>query len=194
LENPEIAKSPQTLERRIRRLNHGILAILILVIFTSGICPISATVLDEHIIGRTTGIAHQIEPTFVLVRDDMVASKVSLSATEEGDLLEWTFSGPQGRTYTDSHILSSGQDWAQTELDLSLLPSEDVIGTWTLDLSLNGVQQEQQTFTVEPLTGLVWWGPFVGLGVLLVVVLVVGVLVIGGIVVLIGVLRRKKEG
>lgn len=192
-ENPEIAESPGTYKKCIRRINHSSLAILVLVIALSWTYPISATVLDEHIFGRPTGSAHQIEPTFELVRDDMVASKVLLAGVEEGDLLEWTFTGPRGRTYSDSQILSSGQNWALSELDLSVLPSEDAVGSWRLDLSLNGEIQEQQTFTVEPLTGLVWWGPFVGLGVLFFVMLGVGVLVVGGLVVLRGVFRRNKE-
>ncbi|HEU17645.1 MAG TPA: hypothetical protein ENO06_02815 [Methanolinea sp.] len=167
--------------------------ILVLFVTISAIPLTSSAVIDEHILGRAVGSAHQVEPTLELVRDDMVASKVLLSDTKGDDRLEWTFTGPRGRIFSDSQILSAGQNWAQSELDLSLIPSGDVVGTWTLDLSLNGMPEERETFTVEPLTGLVWWGPFVGMGVFLVVVLVAGSLVVGGLVFLKRALQKKKR-
>lgn len=189
LEKSEMVGTFITHRIRIRRL----LVILVLFVAISGIPPTSSAVIDEHIFGRAVGSAQQIEPTLELVRDDMVASKVLLSGTEDGDRLEWTFTGPGGRTFSDSQILSAGQIWAQSELDLSLIPSDEVVGTWTLDLSLNGMPEEKETFTVELLTGLVWWGPFVGLGVLLVVVLVAGSLLVGGLVFLKRALQKKKR-
>lgn len=189
LEKSEMVGTFITHRIRIRRL----LVILVLFVAISGIPPTSSAVIDEHIFGRAVGSAHQIEPTLELVRDDMVASKVLLSGTEDGDRLEWTFTGPGGRTFSDSQILSAGQIWAQSELDLSLIPSDEVVGTWTLDLSLNGMPEEKETFTVELLTGLVWGGPFVGLGVLLVVVLVAGSLLVGGLVFLKRALQKKKR-
>jgi hypothetical protein len=123
----------------------------------------------------------------------MVASEVSLSAAEEGDLLQWVFTGPQGMHYNESETLTPGLSTARVMLDLSLLPSDEAVGSWTLDLFLNEEPAARQDFTVEPLTGLVWWGPFIGLGVLLGVVAIAGVLVFAGILVGKRVFRKKKE-
>lgn len=193
LENSKKGVAPRKKWKKTLHAHPVILAILVLVFIIPWICPISATVLDEHIFGRITGPDQRIESTIELTRDDMISSKVLLSATVEGDLLEWSFTGPQGRVYTDSRVLSSGQNWVQAELDLSQLPSNETVGTWTLELFLNGIPQERQPFTVEPLTGLSWWGPFAGFGVLVFVVVIVGALIGVGLVVLIRVLKRNKE-
>ncbi len=172
---------------------HVILAILVLVFVMSYTSPVSGTVLNEHILGRPTGDGQIIVPTHEFIRDDKVASEVSLSATKEGDLIGWVFTGPRGSRYADTRNLTSGQNIAYFEIDLDPLPSDEAVGSWTMELFLNGISQERQTFTVEPLTGLAWWGPFAGLGVLVVVVVIVGGLIVGGLVVLIRVLRRNEE-
>jgi hypothetical protein len=89
--------------------------------------------------------------------------------------------------------LTPGQSVARAKLDLSLLSTNEAVGSWTLDLSLNEEPADQVNFTVEPLTGLVWWGPFVGVGLLVLFVVILGGLVIGGIVVLRRVFQGKKE-
>jgi hypothetical protein len=150
-------------------------------------------VLEGHVLGRAGGTDFRIEPTLEFTRDDRVISEVSLAAAEEGDLLRWEFTGPHGTNYQENRTLASGQSMARATLDLSLFSSEEAVGSWTLDLFLNEEPADRQDFSVEPLTGLVWWGPFVGLGLLLVAVVIVGVLVFAGIVVLKRVFRKKDK-
>jgi len=170
-----------------------LLIALVLVLVLAGNAPVSAVDLGEHVLGRASGAGPAIESTQVFVRDDVVVSEVTLTAAGGGDLLVWTFTGPRGGEETVSQALSPGQGMARATLDLSLLPPEEAVGSWTLDLSLNGVPGLSQDFSVEPLTGLVWWGPFVGGGVLVLSVVILGVLVCAGVVILQRFFRKKKE-
>jgi hypothetical protein len=130
--------------------------ILVLVFVLLWSAPVSAAILEGHTLGRASGTDLIMEPTLEFTRDDMVASEVSLSAAEKGDLLQWVFTGPQGMHYNESQTLTPGLSTARVMLDLSLLPSDEAVGSWTLDLFLNEEPAARQDFTVEPLTGLVW--------------------------------------
>jgi len=189
--NPERVVAPRYGCRRRLPVRPLILTVLVLVLVWSA--PVSAAILEGHVLGRGSGTDLIIEPTLEFTRDDIVMSEVSLKDTGEGDFLQWVFTGPQGMNYNESRTLTPGQGMARAKLDLSLLPSDEAVGSWTLDLFLNGAPADRQNFTVEPLTGLVWWAPFVGLGVLVGVVVIVGVLAVGGVIVLAGVLRKKEE-
>jgi hypothetical protein len=168
-----------------------VLIVLVLVLLWSA--PASAVVLEGNVLGRASGSDQRIEPASEFTRGDVVMSEVSLRDTGEGDYLQWTFTGPQGMTYNETRTLTPGQSVARAKLDLSLLSTNEAVGSWTLDLSLNEEPADQVNFTVEPLTGLVWWGPFVGVGLLVLFVVILGGLVIGGIVVLRRVFQGKNK-
>lgn len=168
------------------------LTVLVLVLVLLWTSPVSAVVLEGHILGRASGTSLTVEPTLEFTRDDRVISEVSLVAADEGDLLRWEFTGPEGTNYQENRTLSSGQRMARATFDLSLLPSNEAVGSWTLDLFLNGEPADRQDFTVEPLTGLVWWGPFAGVLVFFIAA-VLCVLVVVGIVVIFRAFRKKKE-
>ena len=169
---------------------------LVLVLALAGCTPVTAVTVDGQVLGRTSGTDPVIEPTLEFARDDIVTSDVYLKDAGEGDILEWAFTGPHEMIYNESQSLTTGQSVARTTFDLGLLSTNEAVGLWTLDISLNGEQAVQQDFTVEPLTGLVWWGPFAGAAVLaglvaLVVILVVAV--IAGIVLLLQSSHRKGQ-
>jgi hypothetical protein len=179
--------------RRTLPFRPRILTVLVLVLVLLWSVPVSAAILEGQVLGCAGGADLTIEPTLGFTRDDIVRSEVSLRDTREGDFLQWTFTGPQGMTYNESRTLTPGQSTARAKLDLSLLTTNEAVGSWTLDLSLNGVPADRQNFTVEPLTGLVWWAPFVGAGLLVLSVVILGVLVFAGVVIIQRVFRRKKK-
>ena len=170
-----------------------ILTVLVLVLILLWSAPVSAAILEGQVLGRASGPDQGIEPTFEFTRDDIVVSEVSLNDSKNGDILKWAFTGPQGMKYNESRTLSPGQGTARAALDLSLLSSSEAVGSWTLDISLNEELADQVNFTVEPLTGLVWWAPFVGAGLLILSVVILGVLVFAGVVIIQRVFRRKKQ-
>jgi len=188
---PERVVAPRYRCRRILPLRPFIVTVLVLVLLWSA--PVSAAVLEGHVLGRAGGPDLPIEPALEFTRDDTVFSEVTLENTGDGDHLLWSFTGPQGMKYNESRTLTSGQGMARAKLDLSLLQSNEAVGSWTLDLFLNEEPADRQNFTVEPLTGLVWWAPFVGAGVLFVIVVILGVLVFAGIVVIKRVFQGKNK-
>jgi hypothetical protein len=156
---------------------------LLLVIMA--IPPVSGLTLDQHILGRTSDSDPGIDPTSEFTSDDIVVSEVHLKDAREGDRIEWVYTGPQGTTWNKSQTLNPGQSTAaRATLDLDLFPLRESVGSWTVDLFLNGEPQDRMTFTVEPLTGFTWWGPFLG-GFLL-------VLCVLGVVVVLLVCKKKK--
>lgn len=189
--NNEWVGAPRNGCRKAIPLRPLVLIVLVLVLLWSA--PASAVVLEGNVLGRASGSDQRIEPASEFTRDDVVMSEVSLRDAGEGDLLQWTFTGPQGMTYNETRTLTPGQSVARAKLDLSLLSTNEAVGSWTLDLSLNEEPADQVNFTVEPLTGLVWWGPFVGVGLLVLFVVILGVLVIGGVVVLRRVFQGKNK-
>jgi len=152
--------------------------------------PVSAVTLDHHILGRASDSDPVIEPTFAFTTDDTVISEVHLKDAREGDRIEWVYTGPQGTMWNKSQTLNPGQNTtARATLGLALLPLRERVGSWTVDVFLNGEPQDRVTFTVEPLTGLTWWGPF--LGSFLVILGVLGVVTV--VVVLLAAKKKKAR-
>lgn len=118
---------------------------------------------------------------------DEVVSTVYLNGAVSGDTIRWEFHGPNEISWSQDQVLEKDQANARSVLNLARWPGARGSGTWTLDLLLNREQVKHEEFTVEPLTGLIWWGPFLGA-----FLLVLGILVIGGIIVVILVAARKK--
>lgn len=191
--NPDRVVAPRYNSRRSHPSRPFLVMILVLALVLLWSAPVSAVTLEGQVLGRASGADLTIEPTLEFARDDIVMSEVSLRDTGEGDLLQWTFTGPQGMKYYENRTLTPGHGMARAKLDLGLLSTKEAVGSWSLDFSLNEVPADRQNFTVEPLTGLVWWGPFVGLGLLLLSVVILGVLVFAGVVVIKQVFRRKKK-
>jgi hypothetical protein len=189
---------PGPIFRRTKLLYPRIVTAMLLVLALAlAVCaPATAVMVDGQVLGRTSGTDPVIEPTLEFARDDIVTSDVYLKDAGEGDILEWAFTGPHEMIYNESQSLTTGHSVARTTFDLGLLSTNEAVGLWTLDISLNGVPAVRQDFTVEPLTGLVWWGPFVGAGLLIglvAIVVILGVLVVAGILVVHRVFRKKKE-
>lgn len=152
--------------------------------------PVSAVTLDHHILGRASDSDPGIEPTSEFTTDDTVISEVHLKDEREGDLIEWVYTGPQGTMWNKSQTFNPGQSTtARATLDLDLLPLREIVGSWTVDLVLNGEPQDRVTFTVKPLTGLTWWGPY--LGSFLVILGVLGVVIV--VVILLAVKKKKVQ-
>ncbi len=182
--------------RRTHSVRPLIVSVMVLVLVLLWSIPVTAVTVEGHVLGPASGTDPIVEPTLKFTRDDIVTSEVYLKDAGEGDILQWTFTGPHEMNYNESRTLTPGQSTARATLDLSLLSTNDAVGSWTLDLFLNGVPADRQDFTVEPLTGLVWWGPFVGAGLLIglvVIVVILGVLVVAGILMVQRVFRKKKE-
>jgi len=166
----------RTFPRQYRFLA-GVLIAVALLLAIMGTPPVSAVTLDHHILGLASDSDRGIEPTFAFTTDDTVISEVHLKDATEGDLIEWVYTGPQGTLWNKSQTFNPGQSaTVRATLDLDLLPLRERVGSWTVDLSLNGEPQDRLTFTVEPLTGLTWWGPF--LGSLLAILGVLGVVIV----------------
>jgi hypothetical protein len=194
--NPERVVAPRFSCRRTHSVRPLIVSILVLVLVLLWSVPVTAVTVEGYVLGRASGTDPVIEQTLEFTRDDRVVSEVYLKDTGEGDILQWAFTGPHEMKYNESRTLTPGQSTARATLDLSLLSTNEAVGSWTLDLYLNGAPVDRQNFTVEPLTGLIWWGPFVGAGLLIglvVIVVILGVLVVAGILIVQRVFRKKKE-
>ena len=110
--------------------------------------------------------------------DDRVFSWLSITGTSKGDEIAWTYQGPKGQEVQKSLALAQGGDQTTyMELDLNQYSNAEVAGKWTVTVLFNGEKALTDDFTVEPLTGLVWWGPFAGF-LLLLVFLIAGITVV----------------
>lgn len=174
----------------IRIQNPGISGIIIAIIcILLLVCtPAWGVTLDDHHLegrddtGRLTG------PALTFTAGDRVVSVVRLQGAAGGETIQWVFLGPNEIEWNQSQVLTRDQVDAASQLDLKRWPGVRGTGHWTISVLLNGEQASSGEFQVEPLTGLVWWGPFLGAA-----LLVIGILVILGIALIIIVVTKKKS-
>ncbi|MBN1192043.1 MAG: hypothetical protein JXA46_19985 [Dehalococcoidales bacterium] len=143
---------------------------------------ISSHVLCEEVIdGKPQGI------TTKFTTDDTVYSWVEIKEATDKDEVRWVFTGPYELQYSESKALEPGNDQSvYAVLDLRKYTKEDM-GDWTVTVSLNGNQAFTDSFSVEPLTGLIWWAP-------LIVVLIIVILILVAVsVIIVWIIRRKKR-
>ena len=122
--------------------------------------------------------------------DDRVFSWLSITGTSKGDEIAWTYQGPKGQEVQKSLALAQGGDQTTyMELDLNQYSNAEVTGNWTVTILFNGEKALTDAFTVEPLTGLVWWGPIAGF-LLLLGAIVIAIAVV--LVIILLIMRSRK--
>lgn len=136
--------------------------------------PATTARVEEHGLARrfVGGEPEGVSSSFV--EDETVHAWVRLSAGGASHELRWQFQGPTGRTF-DAWAVANGGGTYEGTLELSPLPDEKAHGAWTVRLDIDGQTAYTDAFTVTDFTGgLVWWGPFVGLALLLIFVATIG--------------------
>jgi len=118
--------------------------------------------------------------------DETVFSWLEVANGTQGDEVYWLFQGPNGITEEYTYPLEwDGEGYCWDSLDLNGYNMEDAVGDWSVTVCINGVEAFTDQFTVEPLTGLVWWGPIIGL-------LMIAVPVSFAIIIVIILIKRRK--
>lgn len=126
-----------------------------------------------------------IDVSDVFLNDEKIISLLLVSNAVQGDTAQWVFQGPTPNLEYMGTFSSGGDTGMIVEVDLSQYPIEEVVGTWTISVSLNEAPVSTLSVRVEErqLGGFVWWGGLVGL-------VIIGAIIGGGYMVL---KRRKKE-
>ncbi len=120
------------------------------------------TVLD-HNLCKEIRDGQPVDITKTFTADDSVYCWLQIKGASIGDKASWLFKGPKGLEVMKSLAVEKADDQSRyTRLDLSLYSNAEVTGNWTVTVSFNGDDLFTDDFTVQPLTGLVWWGPFAG--------------------------------
>jgi hypothetical protein len=138
----------------------------------------TSIVLVEHKLCKEIKNGRPDDVTKNFTTDDRVFSWLAITGTSKGDEIAWTYQGPKGQEIQKSLALAQGGDQTTyMELDLNQYSNAEVTGNWTVTILFNGEKAVTDAFTVEPLTGLVWWGPIAGflllLGAIITVIIVV---------------------
>lgn len=128
-------------------------------------------------------------PAEVFTRDDEVVSVVPVSGAIAGDMLSWTFTGPDGSQWNNTKPLEPGESQGMFGVAMSTLSLRSAVGHWSVEVFYNKVRIDRRTFEVRPLTGLSFKAPFLGTGLVL-----MGALGLGVLILLITLIVRKKKG
>lgn len=103
--------------------------------------------------------------------DETIISLVRVSNAVMGDTIYWSFEGPRVTEEFSYIIDEEGDTGVYAALDLSRFNLVDVVGDWSVQVSINDevvstinlVVEERQ----EPLGGFAWWGGFIGLALII---------------------------
>jgi len=118
----------------------------------------------DHAICKEVENGRTVGKTRKFLSDDHVFCWVKITDNVDWDKVEWLFKGPNGIERSIPYREEwSGEDYCYAMLDLSEYEAREVVGDWKVTLYMNGREVFTEEFTVEPLGGLVWWGPMVGL-------------------------------
>ena len=117
----------------------------------------SGLTVNEHGIG--TGIdenGYLTDTGFLFNPKDLVYSHVEFSGIRIGDVVRWVFTGPQGLIVEESVLMEyEGDAYAYAPVDLRSYTSEEVVGSWKVDVYVNDSQVLSANFQVNPLGGLI---------------------------------------
>jgi len=129
-----------------------------------------------------------VDITDVYQDDENIISLVTVSNAVPGDTIYWSFGGPVVNEEFSYVIDEAGDTGAYASLDLSGFNPVDMVGDWSVQVSINDEAVSTVNLVVEerqePLGGFAWWGGFIGLAI------IIG-LAGGGYMLL---KRRKKSG
>lgn len=118
---------------------------------------------------------------------DKVYSWIEIHNSTGTEEIRWIYTGPKGIT-AEATITTgdTGTVTASSVLDLAYYNETQSIGDWSIQVYINTELVDTQSFTVtktkEPPTGLTWWGPFVGVSIIV-------ALIAGGVILL----KRRKR-
>jgi hypothetical protein len=117
----------------------------------------SGLTVNEHGIG--TGIdenGYLTDTGFLFNPKDLVYSHVEFSGIRIGDVVRWVFTGPQGLVVEESVVMEyEGDAFTYAPIDLRSYSSEEVVGSWEVDVYVNDSQVSSASFEVNPIEGLI---------------------------------------
>lgn len=143
------------------------LAALAVALVASGDALLAQPVVREH--GITDGVTdgRPDAPRSTYLPDATVYAWARIDGLPPGATVRWRFEGPDDEEREVLPDRTDG-DLFVGYLDLEPLSNWHAEGEWRVVLLLDGAEVAADTFSVEPFAGgLVWWGPFVGLAILL---------------------------
>ncbi len=152
---------------------------------------VSTIAIEKHVLCKEVIDGEPRDITKTFTTDDTVFSWLAIKDAVQGDQITWLFEGPHGIESREIYTLEQeGDQSCYTCFDSN--DYDEIIemeGDWKITVYLNGEEALTEYFTVEPLTGLLWWGPFAGL---LITLLAVAVPVAVITLIVIKVVRRKR--
>lgn len=152
---------------------------------------VSTIAIEKHVLCKEVSDGEPRDITKTFTTDDTVFSWLKIKNAVQGDEVKWLFQGPDGIESRASYTLEQeGDQSCYTGFDLNDYENVPMEGDWKITVYLNGEEALTEYFTVEPLTGLLWWGPFVGL---LIILLIVAVPVTVITLIVIKVVRRRRR-
>jgi len=118
----------------------------------------------DHAICKGVEDGRPVGKTRKFLSDDQVFCWVKIADSVDRGKVEWLFKGPNGIERSIPYREErSGEDYCYAVLDLSRYKSTEVVGDWKVTVYVDEKEVFTDEFRVEPLGGLVWWGPIVGL-------------------------------
>ncbi len=125
----------------------------------------SGLTVNEHSIGRSIDENGFLEEAgFLFSPKDLVYSHVSFSGIEIGDIVSWVFTGPNGQSSEEAIAMEyEGDAFAYAPIDLRNYPSEDVVGSWSVDVYVNDSMVSTASFEVNPIGDLIPGYPMISI-------------------------------
>ena len=150
----------------------------------------TSIILVEYKLCKEVTNGRPVDITKKFTVDDRVFSWLTIKGASKDDKATWLFQGPKGQEIQKLLALEqSGDQSIYMELDLNQYSNAEVAGRWAVTVLFNGEKALTDDFTVEPLTGLVWWGPIAGAALFM----FIGFLILSVIVLLIILLIKRKD-
>lgn len=117
---------------------------------------------------------------------ETIISWLEVANGTQGDEISWVFQGPNAINEEFAYTLEwDGEGYCWAPLDLNDYNLEDAVGDWSVTVYINGLNVFTDNFTVEPLGGLIWWSPLIGL-------LIIAIPISFAVVILVILINRRK--
>jgi len=174
-------------------------SLLLVYVLVGNVCAeqspsnVSTFAIEKHVLCREVSDGEPGDITKTFTADDTVCSWLRTRDGVRGDEVEWLFEGPDGIESRASYTLElEGDQSCYTCFDLNDYENVEMEGDWKITVYLNGEEALTEYFTVEPLAGLLWWGPFVGLLIILLMGAVAAAVITLIVIIVIKVVRRRR--
>jgi hypothetical protein len=126
------------------------LVLILLCLFLIPIVSADTIIVLEHSLGLGLDESDRITGEGLIFNsDDIVYSKIVFENIEEGDVVKWVYSGPDGLEVEDSLMMNfTGVAYTFAAIDMTEYEPESVTGTWAVRVDVNEVEVSIVIFEV----------------------------------------------